>query len=113
MSRSSKFYQRAKKLNEEVKGIDTSGEIIQPQLSDKAFKYLYSWEELRQRTKDAAWMYDQIHEMLEKGEIDEVEKMVEKLEDDIKKFSEFYRKRFEIKLGYIRTRINELKSNKK
>lgn len=92
-----------------VKGVTTTEEVIQPQLSDKAFKYLYSWEELRQRTKDAAWMYDQAHAMLEKGEsLDEVEKIIESLEKDIQKFSEFYRKRFNIKIGYLRTRLNEL-----
>lgn len=99
---------------QKVTGVDSDKPVIQPQLSDKAFKHLYSWEEMRNRTKDAAWMYDQIHEMLEKGEkTEEIEKMVEKLEQDIKKFAEFYRRRFEVKLGYIRTRLNELKSEKK
>lgn len=91
-----------------------TGEPIQPQLSDKVFKHLYSWEELRQRTKDAAWLYDQCLEMLNKGEkIEEIEKTIMRLEDMIKKFAEFYRKRFEIKLGYLRTRLDELKNEAK
>lgn len=89
----------------------STGEPIQPQLSDKAFKYLYSWEELRQRTKDAAWLYDQCKEMLEKGEsLEEVEKTYMKLESCITKLASYYRKRFDVKLGYLRTRINELKN---
>jgi len=100
------------KDNKIVKEV-TQTPVIQGALSDKAFKYLFTWDELKNRTKDASWMYDQIHAMLEKGEkLDEVEKMIEKLEADIKKFAEFYRKRYEIKLGYLRTRLNELKSSK-
>jgi hypothetical protein len=97
----------------EVKEIATGQPPIQQELSDKAFKHLYSWEELRNRTKDAAWLYDQAYAMLEKGEeLEEVEKTIQILEKDIQKFSEFYRKRFNIKIGYLRTRLNELRTRK-
>ena len=96
---------------EDTLQFSSTGEVIQPVLSDKVFKHMYTWEEMRNRTKEPAWLYDQCLEMINKNEkIAEIEKVVIKLEESIKKLAEFYRRRFDVKLGYIRTRLNELKN---
>lgn len=92
-----------------VKEIDTKGEPIQDVLSDRAFKYLYTFEELRQRTKKVQWMNDQILAMIEKGEkLNEIQKMVVTMEESIKNLADYYKKRYEVKLGYIQNQLSKL-----
>ena len=128
MSASSKIYKNGKKDSnvsesnefvtdnkpDKVKEIDTTGEPIQPVLSDKAFKHLYTFEELRQRTKKVQWMNDQILAMIEKGEkINEIQKLVVSMEESIKNLADYYKKRYEVKLGYIHNQLKKIEENAK
>lgn len=97
-----------------VKEIDTTGEPIQDVLSDRAFKYLYTFEELRQRTKKVQWMNDQILAMIEKGEkVNEIQKLVVSMEESIKNLADYYKRRYEVKLGYIHNQLKKIEENAK
>jgi hypothetical protein len=97
-----------------VKEIDTTGKPIQDTLSDRAFKHLYTFEELRQRTKKVQWINDQILAMIDKGEkINEIQKLVVSMKDGIKNLAEYYKKRYEVKLGYIYNQLKHLEANAK
>lgn len=92
----------------------SSSEPIQPQLSNKAFKFLYSWEDMRQRVKKAEWLYAQATQMMERNEkIEEIEKLVTDLESQIVNLAEFYRSRYRVKIGYINNQLKEIKKESK
>ena len=80
---------------------------IQPQLSDKAFKHVYSWTELQNRTKQAEWLHKQIINMMERDEkLETIQELVDQFELEITGLTDYYQRIYKAKLGKIKLALN-------